>query len=149
MNTKHSHFACWSPLSFDDWRLELNRLFEDSLGQKDGSSRVTAPLADFAETDHAYEISLDLPGLQADEVDIEFHDGQLRISGVRKQVEQEDGKTFHRCERSHREFRRVITLGNEVDADNIKASYEQGVLTVIAPKVAAVQPKKIAITTCA
>jgi HSP20 family protein len=125
----------------------MNRLFEDTFERSEGSARATAPLADFAETDHEYEISLDLPGLQPDEVDVEFHDGQLTISGVRKPSAKEDGKTFHRVERTHREFRRVIALGNEVDADNIKARYEQGVLTVIAPKVAAIQPKKIAVTT--
>jgi len=134
-------------LSFDDWRNELTRLFEDSFVRSDGTTCATAPLADFAETDSEYEISLDIPGLQPDEVNVEFHDGQLSISGVRKQAKKEDGKTFHRVERSHREFRRVIALGNEVDGDNIKAKYEHGVLTVIAPKVAAIQPKKIAVTT--
>jgi len=147
MNMKLSQIGCWSPLSFDDWRQEMNRLFEDSFERSDGSSRATAPLADFAETDHAYEVSLDLPGLQPDELDVQFHDGQLSISGVRKQAEKEDGKTFHRMERNHRDFRRVISLDNEVDADNIKARYEHGVLTVTAPKVAAIQPKKIAVTT--
>ena len=147
MNTRLSHVGCWSPLSFDDWRKEMNRLFEDSFERTEGSSRATAPLADFAETDHEYEISVDLPGLQPDEVDVEFHDGQLIISGVRKQAEKQDGKTFHRVERSHREFRRVIALGNEVDAENINAKYEQGVLTVNVPKVAAIQPKKIVVTT--
>ncbi len=146
MNTRLSHTACWSPLSFDDWRKEMNRLFEDSFERKDGSSRVNAPLADFAETDKEYEISLDLPGLQPDEVNVEFRDGHLTISGERKQLEEESGKSFHRLERTHGEFRRVIALGSEVDAENIKANYEHGVLTVIVPKVAAIQPKKIAVT---
>ena len=147
MNTRLLHVGCWSPLSFNDWRNEMNRLFEDTFDRTDDSSQATAPLADFAETDHEYEILVDLPGLQPDEVDVEFQDGQLTISGTRKQAEKQDGKTFHRVERTHREFRRVIALGNEVDTENIKARFEQGVLTVIVPKVAAVQPKKIAVTT--
>ena len=147
MNTKLSHTARWSPLSFDDWRKEMNRLFEDSFERSDKPSRVAAPLANFAETDREYEISLDLPGLQPDEVNVEFRDGHLYISGERKQVEEEKGKTFHRVEQSHGEFRRVIALGKEVDTENIEAKYEHGVLTVIAPKVPAIQPKKIAVTT--
>ena len=146
MNTKLSHIACWSPLCFDGWRQEMNRLFEDSYGGSDGPSRVNSPLADFAETDKEYEISLDLPGLQPDEVNVEFRDGHLTISGERKQLEEESGKSFHRLERTHGEFRRVIALGSEVDSENIKANYEHGVLTVIVPKVAAIQPKKIAVT---
>ena len=147
MNTKLSHVVRWSPLSFDYWRKEMNRLFEDSVEGLDGPSRVTAPLANFAETDKEYEISLDLPGLQPDEVNVEFRDGKLHISGERKQVEKEDGKIFHRMERNNVEFRRVIAIGKEIDAENIKAKYEHGVLTVIAPKVAAVQKKKITVTT--
>ena len=147
MNSKLSHPARWSPLSFDDLRKEMNRIFESSLDKPDGKSQVIAPLANFAETEKEFEISLDLPGLKPDEVNVEFRDGHLCISGERKQVSEEKGKTFHRIERSYGEFRRVIALGNEVDADNIQAKYEHGVLTVVAPKVSAVQPKKIAITT--
>ena len=147
MNTKLSHTARWSPLSFDDLRKEMSRLFENSVEHGDASSLVTAPLANFAETEKEYEITLDLPGLKPDDVNVEFRDGHLCISGERKQVQEEKGKTFHRIERTYGEFRRVIALGNEVDAEHIQAKYEHGVLTVIAPKVAAVQPKKISVTT--
>ena len=147
MNTKLSHPARWSPLSFDDLRKEMNRMFEGSVDSAEAKARVIAPLANFAETEKEYEISLDLPGMKPDEVNVEFRDGHLCISGERKQVNEEKGKTFHRIERTYGEFRRVIALGNEVDAENIQAKYEHGVLTVIAPKISAVQPKKIAVTT--
>lgn len=144
MNTKLSHTARWSPLSFDDLRKEMSRLFETSFEQE-GSSQVLAPAANFAETEKAYEITLDLPGLKPEDVNVEFRDGHLCISGNRQQVNEEKGKTFHRIERTHGEFRRVIALGNEVDAEHIDAKYEHGVLTVTAPKIAAVQPKKITV----
>lgn len=147
MNAKLSQATRWSPLSFDDLRKEMNRIFENSFDKADGESRVIAPAANFAETEKAFEISLDLPGLQPDEVNVEFRDGHLCISGERKKVQEEKGKTFHRIERSYGEYRRVIALGNEVDAENISAKYENGVLTVTAPKVSAAQPKKISVTT--
>ena len=147
MNTRLSRPARWSPLSFDDLRKEMNRIFESSLEKSEGQSQVVAPLANFAETEKEYEISLDLPGLKPEEVNVEFRDGHLCISGERKQVQEEKGKTYHRIERTYGEFRRVIALGNEVDAEKISAKYEHGVLTVTAPKVSAVQPKKINVTT--
>lgn len=147
MNTKLSQPVRWSPLSFDDLRKEMNRIFEGSFDKAAGEPRVTAPSANFAETEREYEISLDLPGLTPEEVNVEFRDGHLCISGQRKQVNEEKGKTYHRIERTYGEFRRVIALGNEVDAEKIQAKYEHGVLTVTAPKVSAVQPKKIAVTT--
>ena len=147
MNSKLSHTSCWSPLSFNDLAKEMNRLFETSFERADGPSRVLAPLANFAETEKEYEITLDLPGLQPEDVGVEFRDGHLCISGERKQVKEEEGKTFHRVERTHGEFRRVIALGNEVDAESIDAKYEHGVLVVTVPKIAAVQPKKIAVKT--
>jgi len=145
MNTRLSHTARWSPLSFDDLRKEMNRIFENSFEKHEDQPPVLAPAANFAETEKAYEISLDLPGLNPEEVNVEFRDGHLCISGERKGVREEQGKTFHRIERTYGEFRRVIALGNEVDAENINAKYENGVLTVVAPKVEAVQPKKIAV----
>lgn len=145
MNTKLSQSTRWSPLSFDDLRKEMNRIFEHSFEKPDGS-RVLAPHANFAETEKEYEITLDLPGLQPEDVNVEFRDGHLCISGERKRVDEEKGKTYHRVERTHGEFRRVIALGNEIDAEKIHAKYENGVLTVVAPKIAAVQPKKIAVS---
>ena len=147
MNTRLSRPARWSPLSFDDLRKEMNRIFETSFERPEGQAQVIAPLANFAETEKEFEISLDLPGIKLEEVNVEFRDGHLCISGERKQVTEEKGKTFHRIEQTHGEFRRVIALGNEVDAEKISAKYEHGVLTVTAPKVSAVQPKKINVTT--
>ncbi len=147
MNTKLSHAHRWSPLFFDDLRKEMNRIFEGTADRGEGGGTVIAPLANLAETESEYEISLDLPGLKPEDVNVEFRDGHLCISGERKQVNEEEGKTYHRIERSFGAFRRVVALGNEVDADKIAAKYEHGVLTVTAPKVSAAQPKKITVST--
>ena len=107
------------------------------------ASQFLSPETNFAETEKQYEITLDLPGLKPDDFNLEFDDGQLWITGERKEEEEVKGKTYHRVERSYGRFRRGVSLGTEVDADNIEATYKDGVLTVIVPKVPAACPKKI------
>jgi HSP20 family protein len=127
---------------FDDFRRELSQ-FAGGLFDDASQGAIFAPRVNFAETATGYEVVADLPGLKPEDVDVEFHDGHLWITGARKEEAEEEGKTYHRVERRFGQFRRVITLGNEVDAEKIEASYKDGVLTVNVPKIAAAQPKKI------
>lgn len=127
---------------FDDFRREMGR-FAEGLFDDAGEGVIFAPRVNFAETERGYEVHADLPGMKPEDVNVEFRDGQLWITGERKDEAEEESKTFHRIERRFGQFRRVIALGNEVDADNVEARYKDGVLTVNVPKIAAVQPKKI------
>ena len=104
------------------------------------------PFANLAETESGYELTLDLPGINADEVSVELNDGQLIVSGERKSGV-EDGKTYHRVERRYGKFRRVLAIPAPVNEDAITADYKDGVLSVVLPKVEKVKPKKIAINT--
>lgn len=126
---------------FDDFRREFGRfaegLFDDAAGA------LFAPRVNFVETETGYEITADLPGMKPEDVHVEFRDGHLWITGERTDETQEEGKTYHRVERRYGQFRRVVALGNEVDADKVVAKYKDGVLTIDVPKIAAVQPKKI------
>lgn len=128
---------------FDDFGKEMNRLLNHFGEAENGESRAFAPRLDIAETDQSYEVSLDLPGMKSEDFHVEFKDGQLWISGERKQETEEKAKTYHRIERYHGQFRRVITLGTDVDADKVEATYRDGVLKLHVPKVAAVQPRRI------
>ena len=107
------------------------------------ASQFLSPETNFAETEKQYEITLDLPGLKPDDFNLEFDDGQLWITGERKGEEEGKGKTYHRVERSYGRFRRGVSLGPDVDPDNIEATYKEGVLTVIVPKAPTACPKKI------
>jgi HSP20 family protein len=138
-----SPWTHWTPVLFEDLGKEMNRLMNHFSDTENGESRLFAPRIDIAETDTSYEVSLDLPGMKTDDFNIEFKDGQLWISGERKQETAEKGKTYHRVERSYGQFRRVITLGTDVDAENVEATYREGVLNLHVPKVAAVQPRRI------
>jgi len=106
-------------------------------------SQWFAPKTNLAETKTEYEITLDLPGLKAEDFNLEFSDGQLWITGERKREKEEKGKTYHRVERSHGQFRRGVSLGPDVNADKIEAHYRDGVLTVVVPKAEAACPKRI------
>jgi len=71
---------------------------------------VFEPRINFMETHTDFEVSVELPGMKADDVHVELEGGQLRISGEKKEDKQETGKTFHRVERRFGEFHRVIPL---------------------------------------
>lgn len=103
------------------------------------------PQINVVESDGGYDISLDLPGMKADEFNIEFKEGQLWVTGERKAEQEESGKTYHRVERYHGQFRRVVTLPVEVSADKIEATYKDGVLSISVPKAPTVLPQKIVV----
>lgn len=106
---------------------------------------VWAPRLNLAETDQKYEVTLDLPGLKAEEIEIELKQGELWITGTRQSEKQEDGKAWHRVERFYGEFRRVVRLGEDVDAEKISAEYTDGVLTISVPKAETARTRKIAV----
>lgn len=133
----------WTPGVFEDVSKEVNRFMERFYDGENGESHYFAPRVNIAETDQAYEVSLDLPGMKPEEFNIEFKDDQLWITGERKHETEEKGKTYHRVERSYGQFRRVISLGTDVDVEHVEANYRDGVLTLQVPKVPAAQPRRI------
>ena len=92
------------------------------------------PTVDFVETENQFEVTVDLPGLKPEEVNVELKDGGLWISGKREEEKEEKGKTYHRVERSHGEFRRVLPLPSTISEEKIDASFDNGVLKIIVPK---------------
>lgn len=108
-------------------------------------SQKFTPAASLAETETVYELTLDLPGVNADDVSVELNDGKLIVSGERKAPEEVEGKTFHRVERRYGKFRRVVTIPAPVDDDSITAEYKDGVLTVALPKSEKIKVKKIVV----
>ena len=136
----------WTPSLLDDFRKEMGR-FAEGLFDDAPTANMFVPSVNFAETAKGYEVSIELPGMNPEDVHVEFKDGHLWITGERKNETEEKGKTFHRIERRYGSFRRVIAIGNEVDAEKVDAAYKDGVLTVFVPKAVAAQPKRIPIKT--
>jgi HSP20 family protein len=132
------------------WRREMdslfNRFFGDELDRWE-PLEMFQPTADVAELDNSYEISVDLPGIQPDDVNVEWENGQLWISGQRKDEREEQGKSYHRVERRFGQFRRGIHLPHLIQEEGIQATVKDGVLRVHVPKSEQARPKRIPVNT--
>lgn len=133
--------------SYDTLRQEMDRLFSDFLPSSSEGDPTWTPRTDVVETDDAYHLAMDLPGVDPEAVDVHFDDGTLRVSGERHvHADHRDGR-FRRVERNYGQFLRSFRLGTDVDTDGIDASYDAGVLTVRVPKTEARKPRQIAVRT--
>jgi HSP20 family protein len=137
------------PGGFEDLRDEMdslmNRFFGRNLPRENGGEQATwfSPPINVAETDGEFEIAVDLPAMRPEDFNIEFRQGDLWITGYRRHNAEEKGRTWHRIERRYGEFRRVLRLGNAVDADKVEAEYRDGVLRIRVPKAATAKSRKI------
>lgn len=107
---------------------------------------VMVPRANLVETENGFEVTVDLPGMKPEDVNVEVKNGNLWISGESKEEKEEKGKTYHRIERRSGEFRRVFTLPMPVAEEKISAEYKEGVLSVVLPKTEETKPKQIEVT---
>ena len=105
--------------------------------------RTMFPLVNVIELDEAFEVTVELPGINPKDVKVEFQNGMLWISGEKKAEKTEDGRKFHRIERAHGEFRRRIELPGMFAENKIVAEFNEGVLKVIVPKSEELKPKQI------
>nr|XP_023900269.1 18.5 kDa class I heat shock protein-like [Quercus suber]POE50923.1 18.5 kda class i heat shock protein [Quercus suber] len=130
----------------DPFSLEIWDPFKDfSLSSEPQFARETSALVntrvDWKETPEAHVFKADLPGLNKEEVKVEVEDDRvLQISGERKVEKEEKKDTWHRVERSSGKFLRKFRLPENAKMDQIKASMENGVLTVMVPKVEVKKP---------
>jgi HSP20 family protein len=128
---------------------EIDRVFDrffPSREQDQESSSTQAvwrPRMDLIETEDDYRLHLDMPGMSTDDIKISYQDNELVISGERDSTHTDEGEEFVRVERSFGQFRRAFTLPRTVDAENIHATYDNGVLTVTVPKAETVKPRQI------
>lgn len=105
-----------------------------------------SPSVDFAETNGEYILTAELPGVGLEDVDVDVEDGALRIKGEkREEREEKEGKTRRVYERWYGSFERSFALPRSVDPDQVKAEFENGVLTVHLPKRKDAMGRKIEI----
>ena len=124
-------------------RREIDRLFEDTFGREGGSF---TPAVDIKENENEIRLELELPGLKPEQVEIIAENGVLTVRGE-KQSERKEGEDnrYQVVERSYGTFVRTFQLPPGVDEDQIKAEFENGVLSLSIPKAALPQPKRIRI----
>ena len=96
-----------------------------------------APRLDVVETEKSVEVKTELPGMTAKEVDITLDRGLLVIKGEKKEEKEEKDRYYHRVERRHGTFCRSVRLPGGVKEEKIEATFKDGVLTVVLPKVEA------------
>ncbi len=130
---------------------ELDRAFNEVWGTNgNGASQLWYPATDVIEKADAYLISLELPGVLPENVEISFEQSTLIVRGTKspmlRTAENEELRVYT-AERQSGAFERTFRLPQHVDPDAITASFEHGVLTVSVPKKAAAQPRKISIST--
>jgi HSP20 family protein len=127
----------------------INRLFNNLFDTPTVASapvRRFAPATDLIESDTHYILRADLPGLSEDDVNIEVDGNVLSVSGERKSEHEHRGQGYYRVERSYGSFRRSLRLPEGVDAGEIKANFDKGVLEITVPKPEAAKPHKVQIT---
>jgi len=124
---------------------DMDDLFRGFFSDWDWPSWPAAgwPAIDIAENDDAYVVKAEVPGCKADDIDISVHGNTLIISGEKKKQESKEGKGYYHVERSFGRFQRELSLATDVEADNIQASCENGILTVTLPKSERAKPVKI------
>ena len=140
----------WEPLrELNSLQSEMNRLFNTVFDQPSGASgnvlRRWVPAMDLVESGDHFVLRADLPGMSEDDVNIEFEDGTLTVSGERKSEHTEEKEGFHRVERSFGAFSRSLTLPQGIDADAVTASFDRGVLEIRVPKPEQRKPRRIEI----
>ena len=125
----------------------LNRAMEDVLTRSDEASYWT-PAIDAWETESAFVVQLDLPGMTHDQVEVNFDRNTLTVRGTRSatipSVENGEVRVFF-AERTPGTFSRSLRFPQYVEASKIQASFTNGVLTITVPKAEAAKPRKIEI----
>jgi len=103
------------------------------------------PLTDIKEDKDKYFLMLDLPGVSKDEVKVGYNNGQLSISGERKQEKESKDSKFHRVERVFGRYYRSFTLPQKIKEDKIEAEFKDGQLMITVPKAEEAKPKELEI----
>ncbi len=134
----------------DVFRSELDRFVERFFGEPFGETPFAAgwasgftPALDVVESENEVTLRAELPGLDPADIDIQVSGDVLTISGEKRQQSEESKENWYRAERRFGQFRRVLALPSQVDADKVSAEYDRGVLTVHLPRSAEARPRHI------
>ena len=143
----------WDPFqdlrSAQDEMAQMSPMLAHALGlhAQQGSGQAGtaawAPALDISERKDAYLVTVELPGVEAEDLEVTLEDGLLTIQGERYFAHDSSEQHFHRVERRYGAFRRSITLPAHVMAEGIEALVDNGVLQILVPKMEEATPKRI------
>ena len=132
-------------IRYQPWDL-VDQIFDGrSLGFSNELNTLStwAPRVDVKEEADRFMIRADVPGVDPKDIEVNLENGVLSISGERKTEEREESAGWTRVERYSGRFQRSFTLPDTVDAESVSAKGEHGVLEIVIPKLAKLQPRKI------
>ncbi len=143
--------ARWDPfLQLTDLQNEMNRLFRREFPSIPRTEQAMTsefmPAADIYEDEKMIKVKLDVPGINAKDLDIRVEGNILTVSGERKFEKEEKKENFRRVERAYGSFTRSFTLPGSVDTDSIRANFENGILEIDAAKRAEARGKQIKVS---
>lgn len=119
------------PISFNQL---VERFFNQPVGHSNEAAYVFKPKADIIENEKLFEIQLAVPGMNKGDFKIDLKGNELTVSGERKREKDENGKYFRSFQTEYGSFSRIFILPEHVDAENIGAKYENGILRLTVPK---------------
>jgi HSP20 family protein len=130
---------------FDELFEHMNHLLKSTAAMPSlTESMAWSPLADMSETDEAYLVECELPGIKREDIDVEISERELTITGEFKEREREG--TLRRSTRRSGRFEYRALLPTEVKAEDVSATLADGMLTVTVPKAQAAKPRHIEVT---
>ena len=124
---------------------EVDRLFSDSFTMAGGRTAPSYPAINVWTNEDGAVVTAELPGVDTDDIDISVVNDTLTLSGERKAEGLAEGDQFHRRERGYGKFNRSFQLPFKVEADNVDALFENGILHLSLPRAEADKPKKITV----
>ncbi len=141
----------WDPYrEFRSLQERFNRAFGITSARREREEELGAwiPPVDIAEDKDKIVLTAELPGFKEDQIQIQMEGGVLTLRGERRfeKEKKDDGRSYHRIERSYGQFMRSFTLPNNVDRENIQAKFSDGVLEIELPKREETKPRQIRIT---
>lgn len=144
-----SNLTRWEPVrEMMTLREAMDRLFDDSFTHPlsmRGAGSASAPAVDMYQTDDEIVVKASLPGIKADEVQINITGDVLTLKGEVKHEEEKNDKAWHIREQRWGSFQRSVALPTNVVSDKARAEFENGILVITLPKAEEVKPRTITI----
>ena len=140
---KRNNVLPWA--GFGEVERQLERLFNLGTAPEDALGTTWMPPVDIHESDEAYTLVADLPGMKKDDISVNIVEDRVTLKGSRKREERHEEKGYRRYERAEGTFERSFRINGGVDASKVEATFENGVLTVTLPKPEEVKPRQVEI----
>jgi len=126
--------------SMQDFQDEMNQMIENAFGDlgliesRSGMKMNWKPAIELNEIDGKFELKAELPGVNKDNIDVEISEDYITVRAETEEKKEEEAKNIHRSEFRYGKFMRTVPLPSEVETDNAKAEFKNGILTVTVPK---------------